>query len=158
MKIYSFTEDCKLKRETNVRGAPFDLFRSTVTDKDINNMKLYLYIVPPENVGRLDKISVALYGSNEYVDELMKINNIINPYSINEKDEILYPEFNDLVVTHLPIENETDAITKINNPKNTRKDSNRKSAVVPVVVKDKNAKQVEWNKENKTLSIINIIP
>jgi hypothetical protein len=158
MKIYSFSEDCKLKRETNVRGAPFDLFRSTVTDKDINNMKLYLYIVPPENVGRLDKISVALYGTNEYVDELMKINNIINPYSINEKDELLYPEFNDIVVIHLPIENEIESINKINNPKNTRKDSNRKNATVPVVVKDKNAKQVEWNKDNKTLSIMNIIP
>jgi 16S rRNA G527 N7-methylase RsmG len=158
MKIYSFTEDCKLKRESNVRGAPFDLFRSTVTDKDINNIKLYLYIVPPENIGRLDKISVALYGSNEYVDELMKINNIINPYSINEKDEILYPELGDIVSTHLPIENETVASVNINNAKNTRKDANRKNTTVPVVVKDTNAKQVEWNKENKTLSIINIIP
>jgi hypothetical protein len=158
MKIYSFTENCKLKRENNVKGAPFDLFRSTVTDKDINNMKLYMYLVPPENVGRLDRVSFDLYGSNEYVDELMKINNIINPYSINEKDEILYPELGDIEVTHLPIENETEASININNPKNTRKDSNRKNATVPVVVKDKNAKQVEWNKDNKTISIMNIIP
>jgi hypothetical protein len=158
MNIYSFSDKCKLKRVIDSKGSPFDLFRSTVSDKDINNVKLYLYVVPPENVGRLDRISFDLYGSTEYVDELMKINNIINPFSINEKDEILYPELGNIEITHLPIENDTEASININNPKNTRKDANRKNATVPVVVKDKNSKQVEWNKENKTVSIMNIIP
>jgi hypothetical protein len=158
MKIFSFSEDSKLKRETKVKGAPFDLFVSTVTDKDIDNVKLYLYIVPPENVGRIDKISFELYGSTEYTEELMKINNILSSYSINENDEILYPTLGDILVTHLPIENEITDTSNINNAKNTRKDSNRISSNVPVVVKDKSAKQLDWNKNNKTVSIINIIP
>jgi hypothetical protein len=155
MKIFSFN---KLKRDTKVKGAPFDLFISTVTDKDINNIKLYLYIVPPENVGRIDKISLELYGSIDYSDELMKINNILNSFSINEKDEILYPELENISIIHLPIENEIDTVSNINNPKNTRKDTNRTNSNQSVVVKEKGAKQVEWNKNNKTISITNIIP
>jgi hypothetical protein len=158
MEIYSFKDNI-LSRQEFSQGYTYDLFKPVLTDKNMLTIQKFSYIVPLEYEGRMDRISEELYGDNKYVDELLKINNIINPFSIKAGDTILYISIENLYSLY---NEETDNIKgidvlNINNAKNTRKDENRKSDVVSPVVKDKRNKQVYWNKDNKTVTISNKI-
>ena len=53
-------------------------------------MPLNYYIVPKEFEMRMDRISNFIYGSPNYVEELMVLNDIINPYSVQEGQYIYY--------------------------------------------------------------------
>lgn len=158
MEIYSF-KDKILSRQEFSQGFTYDLFKSVLTDKNMLTVQKYSYVVPLEYEGRIDRISEELYGDNKYVDELLKINNIINPFSIKAGDTIIYISIEELYSLYNEEKEElkgTD-ILNINNSKNTRKDENRKSDVVSPIVKDKKNKQIYWNKENKTVVISNKI-
>jgi hypothetical protein len=158
MEIYSF-KDKILSRQEFSQGFTYDLFKSVLTDKNMLTVQKYSYIVPLEYEGRMDRISEELYGDNKYVDELLKINNIINPFSIKAGDSILYIPIEELYSLYNDEEDNKEGvdILNINNAKNTRKDENRKSDVVSPIVKDKKNKQIFWNKENKTVTITNKI-
>lgn len=156
MKFYSF-EKGKLKRDTNTQGNPYNLFDNTMVDKDIKDLTKYQHVVMDTQEGRLDKVSLALYGSTEYVEELMKINNIINPFSIKNGDILYYVLESDLPSLYVEKEeDESTDVMSINNPQATRKDANRTNKTPPVV-KNKNNKQISWDKENKKVSITNKI-
>jgi len=53
-----------------------------------------IHYVLQDQVGRVDKISDLYYGSTEYIDAICIVNNIFNPFSINEGDVLIIPNLN----------------------------------------------------------------
>jgi len=156
MEYYSF-QDKKMTRQDLYEGDTFDLFKPTLIDVKLQNLPKTEYIVPIEFEGRMDRISEYLYnGENKYTEELMKINNIINAYSIKAGTIIYYIQQSDLAAMY----NEEDDskgvdVLNINNPKNSTVDSNRQNKILPPIVKDRSVKQLSWNKDNKSVTINN---
>jgi len=50
-----------------------------------------LHYVMQDQVGRIDKISYKYFGSSEFVDAICVVNNIFNPFSVNEGDILVIP-------------------------------------------------------------------
>jgi len=61
-----------------------------------HNVILYEYVVDISKEMRMDLISIDIYGSSIYVDELMHINDIIDPYSIKMGDKLYFTKPTDL--------------------------------------------------------------
>jgi len=55
-----------------------------------------LHYVTIDQVGRVDKISQLYFGVGEYVDAICVINNVFNPFSIQEGDILVIPNLNQL--------------------------------------------------------------
>jgi|TARA_R110002074_G_scaffold396170_1_gene585286 hypothetical protein len=62
---------------------------SFVYDSDLGVRALHYVMV--DQVGRIDKISEKYYGSGEFIDALCVVNNIFNPFSIEEGDILVIP-------------------------------------------------------------------
>ena len=50
-----------------------------------------IHYVLPDQAGRVDLISELYYGSTEYVDAICVVNNIFNPFSLNEGTVLVIP-------------------------------------------------------------------
>lgn len=50
-----------------------------------------LHYVMPDQVGRMDKISEIYFGSGEYIDAICIVNNIFNPFSLQEGEVLVIP-------------------------------------------------------------------
>jgi len=50
-----------------------------------------LHYVQQDQVGRIDKISEIYFGSGEFVDALCVVNNIFNPFTVDEGDILVIP-------------------------------------------------------------------
>lgn len=50
-----------------------------------------LHYVMPDQIGRIDKISEIYFGSTEYIDAICVVNNIFNPFIIQEGDVLVIP-------------------------------------------------------------------
>ncbi len=50
-----------------------------------------LHYVTVDQVGRMDKISELYFGSGEFIDAICIVNNIFNPFSVNEQDILVIP-------------------------------------------------------------------
>jgi hypothetical protein len=50
-----------------------------------------LHYVMPDQVGRIDKIAEIYFGNSEYIDAICVINNIFNPFIIQEGDILVIP-------------------------------------------------------------------
>ena len=88
MKIISFDNSSyKISRDTSQYNL-FNLFQKNIVNNE--NLTFQIYIVPREFEMRLDRISDYLYGSPNYVEELMVINDILNPYSVKEGQYIYF--------------------------------------------------------------------
>jgi hypothetical protein len=92
MKFYSFEKLNKnIVSETDTDGTYFliDLFeRSVINNNDIKNA---VYYVEQDYSCRMDNICSKLYeGSTGYVEELTVLNHILNPFSVEKGDYILY--------------------------------------------------------------------
>jgi len=83
MKIYTLENIERLKGNDNL----YDIFYPMLVDNP--NIELKTYTVREEREMRIDLISKDLYGDTSYVDELLHLNGIIDPYSI-KKDDIIY--------------------------------------------------------------------
>tara|TARA_R100000544_G_scaffold34568_1_gene21384 strand:+ start:1820 stop:2359 length:540 start_codon:yes stop_codon:yes gene_type:complete len=51
-----------------------------------------LHYVQQDQVGRVDKISQLYYGTGSYVDAICVVNNIFNPFTIQEGDILAIPQ------------------------------------------------------------------
>lgn len=149
MKIYSF-------ENLNIGNDGFyDLFQKTMVNNIQQSYKYF--VVTDEYEGRIDLVSMYLYGTNIYTEELMTLNNIINPWSIKNGDYIFYYESTSDYSTFYkkddPTYSQKDEILLMNKNKSTKKDSNRLGS--PPVIKPDNLKQVDINYTKKKISIIN---
>lgn len=62
---------------------------SFIYDSDLG-VKAIHYVMS-DQVGRIDKISNIYFGSGEYVDAICIVNNIFNPFTVNEGDILVIP-------------------------------------------------------------------
>jgi len=54
-----------------------------------------LHYVTQDQVGRIDKIAIKYFGSSKFVDAICVINNIFNPFTVNEGDVLAIPQLKD---------------------------------------------------------------
>ena len=149
MKIYSFDiSPIKLKDKL------FNIFQKNIEYN--NTIQLFKYVVPKEYEMRLDLISKRIYGSPDYIEELMLINNIINPYSIRENQDIYYcskDKIGSLYTTDnlLDTDELREKIIQAEQPSKNRK----KTEKIPTTLKPKNIKQVTIDTKNRKVKIMN---
>lgn len=150
MKIISFDGNTSIKRDSTQDNL-FDLFQKNIVN--IKNIPMSIYIVPREYEMRLDRISEHIYGTTDYIEELMVINDIINPYSIKEGQYIYFCDssnFNNLYTTDdMTSDKNTNRQTLINSSQPNRNKTNLSGDQnLPLTIKPSTLKQVKVNKDN----------
>lgn len=96
---------------------------------------------------RIDLICKRLYGTMSYIEELMIINDIIDPWSLNTGDVFYYIDNQYMESLHYVEENKEDLIKQLVNP--------AKSSSYPPTVKPAEIKTISVDKNTKKISIIN---
>lgn len=119
----------------------------------------YPYIVKKEESMRIDLICFSIYNHFNYIDELLTINNILNPWSINEGQIIYYIEEDDMSAikrTYGSLSNDDQIAESLVNPnKDTKKDPNRDAGTgLPASIKPAGIKDVSIDFNDKKIKII----
>lgn len=145
--IYYSTDD-----RLSVKYGTWDLTKTTVIFPE--TAFLYKYIVTREQEMRLDKVCLDLYGNDEYVEELMIANNMMNMWSIKEGDEIYVFDTNDIVNYHGEEKFQYDKVLNnlVDISKETKADPTR-NPVLPPTIKPKSLTPVEVDYQNKKIKI-----
>jgi len=94
MDIRSLTLKNKLTIE-DTGEQYFDLTAPSFTYITDQGIKALHYVMQ-DQVGRVDKISEIYFGTGEYIDAICIVNNIFNPFSLNEGDILVIPNLNNL--------------------------------------------------------------
>ena len=124
MKLYDLD---KLIRDNN-QNKLYNFFDPTF--KLLININLATFVVGRELVMRPDLISKEIYGSVNYVDFILDINDIDNPLNIMEDDQILYPPIGTEPDYRVRTIDNNDVRAKLLNVnKSSRKDDSRKKYV-----------------------------
>jgi len=155
MKITSFDSNInnRISRDYKQDNL-FDLFQKNIIY--VNNIALGLYIVPREFEMRLDRISLYIYGTSDYVEELMVLNDIISPYSVKQNQYIFYcskENLSQLYVTDKMRSELNKSKQQLIDSSNTNK-RKQTSGFLPPTVKPDNLDQITVTKDNK-VKIIN---
>lgn len=148
MKITSFdsqNSNNKIVRDIKQKNL-FNLFQKNIIYN--SDIKFDIYIVPREFEMRLDRISNYLYGTTDYIEELMVINNIINPYSIKEGQYIYFCDPALLNSLYTNDEMNTDIIEKKKKLIESKK-NNKKSNFTSPTIKPDNLNQIKISKDNR---------
>lgn len=151
MKIYSFDiSNLKLTKE-NI----FNIFQKNI--KYSTDIQLFTYLVPIEYEMRLDLVSKKIYGTDKYIEELMVINNIINPYSIKQNQEIYYCNENSLDVLHIndDLDDNDEVRQNIIDAAQSSKERSKQKAKIPTTLRPKNIKQITIDTKNRKIKIMN---
>jgi hypothetical protein len=127
-----------------------------------DTLSYYPYVVGQEEGMRIDQVCYNIYGNFNYIDEILTINNIINPWSIRGGDIIYFLDEGDLESLQLsPKIDQTAIINKLINPnKDTQKDPNRDPNSVttgnglPPTIKTKGSDDVTIDYVNKKIKIM----
>jgi hypothetical protein len=154
MKSYTFEIITKRRTDKNSQGndSLYDIFLNTIVDV---NLDRYEDIVNENEEGRLDLVSKRLYGTTAYVEELMMLNNIVNPFSITVGQMIYVLPGSQIEFMRKPEQVvETSANVASPKNKNTRKDPSRQKGVPPTI-KPVDFEQVLVDRKNKTIRINN---
>ena len=157
MKITSFdTTGNNILRDPK-QDYLFDLFQKNIVFT--RNIVLIPYIVPREFEMRLDRISNYIFSSPDYVEELMVINDIINPYSVKEGQVLYYCTVDSTPYLYTKDEllnnNEEQRQSLINSSQpNRQKQKLNSNQNLPVTVKSSNLQQIKVTNDNK-VQIIN---
>ena len=142
-------DDSKGFKRTLESDNLYDIFETTVVF-DVE-LEFYVYVVLVEHEMRMDLICQYLYGHTQFIEELMVVNNIYNPWSVKEGDEILYfdPEY--LNILHGKKEDNT-AFEKLTKFQNKKPDGSPK---LSPTMKPKGLSQVTNDKKEGKLRITN---
>lgn len=152
MKITSFDDQINgIKRDLNQDGL-FNLFQKNIINT--NNVNLNLYIVPRECEMRLDRVSYNIYGSPDFTEELMVLNDIINPLSIKEGQSIWFCSVDDL--NNLYVKDETlnnnaqkQALIKSAQPNRDKQNLSNSDKNLPPTIRPNGLEQIKVSKDNK---------
>lgn len=156
MKITSFDDtNHSITRDIN-QGELYDIFQKNIMIPKKNNIVLYSYVVPREFEMRIDKISNFLYGSPDYVEELMTINDILNPYSVKEGQIFYYCKFDYIRTFYVKDDmKDNDSIrNSLINSSRSNDNFDFDGDNLPLTIKPKNLKQITITDDNK-VKIIN---
>ena len=151
MIIYSF-ENSKKSQISETGETLLDLFETSVVY--VESLKNYKYIIPLEYTNRIDLITIHLYDSGEYVEELMTMNNIMNPFSM-ETDDVLYFTLPDNLqeMYRTDLEKDTSNKSQILNINKSKSSTKRMSLLPPSV--NPGIKQVDIDYNKKTITVLN---
>jgi len=150
MQIESFKQ---LKRDKK-QGYLYNIFQTTVIKG--KNIQVYETLVKREEEMRLDKISYRLYQSTQYTEEIMALNNIIDPWSIKEGDVLYFCKLSDFGVLYSRDDDYYKDIEKLvdtGQGKNTKLDPSRTNNLNPAL-KPKSLTQINVDKKNHVIKII----
>jgi len=100
---------------------------------------------------RIDLISILLYDSPQYIEELCALNNIINPFNIKENDIIFYFNSEDAINFYNQTEN-TNKLDKIKLLLNKNKDT--KQDVFRPSINSNNLQQVKVDENTGQVNFI----
>ena len=117
----------------------------------------YPYIVTNEESMRPDLICFSIYNNFSYIDELLLINNILNPWSIKAGQTIYYIDEDSILILQRQYKNNEEKIIKnlVNPNKDTKKDPNRDSGTgLSPTIKPSGLKDVSIDFNDKTIKII----
>ena len=70
---------------------PVNIAKPSLLFKNINEPQYEEHIIDADEVGRFDLIALKFYGNHDYVDTILKFNNIINPFAPVAGDIIKIP-------------------------------------------------------------------
>jgi hypothetical protein len=149
MNIYTFANDRLSFRGTQEVYTLSDL--STLAPR-FEDTDLGIYVVPREHAMRLDLISNHLYGSTDYVEELMKLNHILNPFSVKEGDYINYVSLDKMYSFYVKkedVELNKRNLNLVDSAKNTEREK------LPPTSKPRDVKQLTIDKKRQKIKIIN---
>lgn len=150
MKSFTFEV---LKRDPK-QDYLYDIFAKSVSDNmTINNALKGVTVVLEGEEGRLDILSKRVFGSSQYVEELMVLNNIMNPFSIEVGDVIYVVEQGTLTMMQ-QVDKTTDNSEQIAKPKNksTRVDPSRNTGVPPTI-RPVDFEQMLVDRKNQTIKL-----
>lgn len=122
-----------------------------------DTLRYYPYMVQREEAMRIDLVCYSIYGNFNYIDELLTINHIMNPWSIKEGDIILFADEDDINTLQLQTKTDDQRIIRslINPNKDTKKDPNRDEGTgLTPTIKPTNLKDVDVDFDNKKIRII----
>jgi len=117
----------------------------------------YPYLVSEAEEMRIDLICLNIYGHTGYIDEILTLNNIINPWSIKSGSIIYYVDEEQILLMQTkPKADEQTILNNLVNPnKDTKKDPNRQTGEnLTPTIKPAGLKDVEINYDKKTVKII----
>lgn len=146
MNVYDIDS---LKKNTD---GSYDLTQLTFQYR--NDVELYQYEIQKGEEMRIDLICESIYGSIEYIDIIMRINNIDNPLNVKEGTILRYPDASKVSLFRIIEEKKSEVQNKIiNTNKTTRKDSNRETYLkqgysLPPVVLEKPTEPVRIEGDN----------
>jgi len=146
----SYTLD-NTKKDSN---GLFDIFQKTVVEN--KQLGISTTTVEDGEEMRIDKICERLYGNTNLEEEIMKLNNILNQWTINVGDALkyLHDDFGKMYEVDTTVSVDITRTALINPNKKTKKDPNRTDNLTPTV-KPKNLKSLDVNTENNKIKIIN---
>jgi len=156
MKIFSFDDNNnKIDRDPKQYDL-FNLFQKNIVYP--KNIEVNTYVVPREFEMRLDRISDYIYGSPDYVEELMVLNDIINPYSVKEGQYINYCSLENLNLLYVKDDmSEEKELTKQkiidSSQPNREKEKRENDKNLPITIRPSNLEQIRVN--DNTVQIIN---
>ena len=151
MKITSFDNNTnKIVRDSKQNNL-YNLFQKNIIYN--NNISFNVYVVPREFEMRLDRISNYIYGTPDYIEELMVLNDIINPYSIKEGQYIYFCSLEELKTLYIKDEMRTDLEEKRKKLIASKNNIKNKPIKSPTI-KPEGLQQIKVSKDNK-VQIIN---
>lgn len=139
-----------ITRDTNQSNL-YNIFSSSVVDSQYGFR--YTQVVNEGEECRLDLFCNRIYGTSLYVEELMMINNIINPFSISVGDTLYYVDLTSLRYFNKVDDDSATITNKINvSSKSTRVDPTRQTGVPPTI-RPVDFKQIIVDKNSQTIKL-----
>lgn len=124
-----------------------------------DNLVLYPYIITKETEMRPDLILRAMYGNSDNIDEIMTLNNIIDSWSLQEGEILVYPDPDDLdkLRKQPTAQTNEEIINQLVDPNSERKiDYNRETGEnMAPSIKPSTMKQISVDTVNNTIKITN---
>lgn len=115
--------DISILKRSASQSDLYDLFEPTFA---FTSTRFFERTILPEEEMRFDLISFNLYGSTDYVDILLSVNQIINPLNIKSGDVIIYPDAASLASFKItPKTSSTERPTLINGSRANIRDPRR---------------------------------
>lgn len=133
--IYTFS---KLKNNyVDDEDLRYSLFSTNIVTNNIDYSTMNECVIMRDDVMRIDTLMRRLYGNNpyamQYLDIILKINNIDNPFNLNEGQVIYYPPMERIEMYTIEESDDKDTTESIRNaistPSKQRYDKNRKEYV-----------------------------
>lgn len=150
---YLYTNE--IVQRDQLQGNLFDIIDPIVIWND--SLNYFPYVVSQEESMRIDLICFNIYNNFNYIDELLTLNNILNPWSIQAGQTIYFIEEDSIQVLQLQTKADDQKIVRelVNPNKDTQKDPNRDTGTgLPPTIKPAGLKDVSVDYNNKTIKIM----